>query len=175
MFTSLSGYSVVFAVVRPTLLQVEELRMALSRAYSSTAVALMYDGPQGYNLGRSRFDDISFDNKNVTGYRLAYVLVPGVVAPALPATLLIVWALISCYLSIRYGFLRRCTDTLGSVSMFRLGGDLAVEVKIKAMQGYYSKDIRDAEQTKKLPRLVGDTRPGFSPGHINLVIRVPSN
>jgi hypothetical protein len=175
IFTSMSGDSVVFVVVRPTLLQAEELRKSLSRAYSSTAVQLMYDGPQGFKLGRSQYDGTSFRNGNVTGYRLAYVLVPGVVPPVLPCTLLAIWALISCYLSIRYGFLRRWTDTLDSVSMFQFGGDLADEVKTVDMQGYSYKDIRDADQLTKLPGLVGDMRPGFSPGHITLVDRIPKN
>jgi hypothetical protein len=118
IFTSMLGDSVVFAVVRPTLLQAEELHTALSRAYRSTAVQLMYDGPQGYYLGRSQYEGTSHRNGNVTGYRLAYVLVPDVVPPALPGTLLIIWALISCYLSLRYRFLRRWTNTLDSVSMF---------------------------------------------------------
>jgi hypothetical protein len=175
IFSSMSDDSVVFVVVRPTLLQAEELRKALSRAYSSTAVQLMYDGPQGFKLGQSQYDGTSFRNGNVTGYRLAYVLVPGVVPPVLPCTLLAIWALISCYLSIRYGFLRRWTDTLDSVSMFQFGGDLADEVKTRDLQGYSFKDIRDAEQLTKLPGLVGDMRPAFSPGHITLVNRVFMN
>jgi hypothetical protein len=59
--------------------------------------------------------------------------------------------------------------------MFQFGGDLADAVKTKELQGYSYKDIRDADQLTKLPGLVGDMRPGFSPGHITLVDRIPRN
>jgi len=175
IFTSMLGDSVVFVLVRSTLLQAEQLGIALARAYSSTAVQLMYDGPQGYALGRVLYDGTNSTYENVTDYRPDLVLAPGVVPPALPATLLIIWAIISSYLSIRYGFLRRWTDTLDSFSMFQFGGDLADEVKIKKMPVYSFKDLRDVEQLTKLPGLVGDMRPGFSPGHITLVSRMPAN
>ena len=175
IFTSQSDDNVVFTVVRLTLLQAEDLQMALIRAYSSVAVQLMYDGPQGYNLGRVLHDGTSFTIKDVVGYGPGSILVPGIVPPVLPGTLLIMWALISCYLSVRYGFLRRWADTLDSFSMFQFGGDLGDEVEIKEMPAYSFKDLRNLDQLRNLPGLVGDMRPWFSPGHITLVERKPAN
>lgn len=169
ILTPLSGDNVDFALVRPTLLQARELRRALVRAYSAAAVQLMYDGPQGYQLGRVVQDGTNFTNENATGYRLAPVLVRGPVPPALPGTLLILWALISCLLSLRYGFLRRWADTLDSFSMFQFGGDLSDEVKVKEMPMYSFKDFTDHEQLTEMPGLVGDLRPDFNPGQITLV------
>lgn len=170
-----SDDSVVFALVRPTLLQASELRRSLLRAYGTYAVQLMYDGPQGYTLRRIAGDGNNFTNDNATGYYPAPVLVRGPVPPALPGTLLIIWALISCILSFRYGFQRRWADTLDSFSLFQFGGDISDKVKVKEMPVYSFKDFRDHEQLNQLPGLVGDLRPGFSPGHVTLVERKTAN
>lgn len=153
--------------VRSTLLQAAQLRRALARAYGITAVQLMYDGAQGYKLGHFA----TYENKNVTGYYREQVLVPGDVPPALPAILFFLWALISCILSVKYGFLRRWADTLDSFSMFQFGGDLSTHFRVKEMPAYSFKDLRDHEQLARLPGLVGDLQPSFNPGHITLVHR----
>lgn len=157
--------------IRPTLLQATQLRDALVKAYGIAAVQLMYDGAQGYPL--QHYDDHGavYENENVTGYRREQVLVPGPVPPAIPAILLFLWALISCILSVKYGFSRRWADTLDSFSMFQFGGDLSGYFKVKEMPAYSFKDFRDHEQLARLPGLVGDVRPSFTPGHITLVHR----
>lgn len=175
ILTPMSGDNAVFALVRPTLLQAVELRRALVRAYGAAAVQLMYDGPQGYQLGRATYDGTNFTNENATGYRLAPVLVRGPIPPALPGILLIIWALISCFLSVWFGFLRRWADTLDSFSLFQFGGDLSDQFKVKDMPMYSFKDFRDDKKLKELPGLVGDLRPQFNPGHITLVRREGAN
>lgn len=169
ILTPLSGDNVDFALVRPTLLQARELRRALVRAYGTAAVQLMYDGPQGYQLGRVLYDGTNFTNENATSYRLGSVLVRGPVPPALPGALLIMWALISCFLSVRYGFLRRWADTLDSFSLFQFGGDLGDKFRMKEMPVHSFKDFRDLEKLAELPGLIGDMRPKFDPGHVALV------
>jgi hypothetical protein len=59
--------------------------------------------------------------------------------------------------------------------MFQFGGDLGDEVKIKEMPAYSFKDLRNLDQLRNLPGLVGDMRPWFSPGYITLVERKPAN
>ncbi|KAM0717074.1 hypothetical protein Q7P37_006926 [Cladosporium fusiforme] len=175
ILTHLSNDSTEYALVRPSLLRAEDLRRALSRAYAMAAVQLMYDGPQGYAFKRLSNEDDPFTNRNATSYSSGSVLVRGAVPPALPATLLIIWAIISCILSIRYGFQRRWADTLDSFSMFRFGGDLSDEIKVKEMPLYSSKSFRDHEQLMELPGFVGDSRPEFEPGHVTLVKRLKPN
>ena len=166
LLTSESGDNVVFVLVRPALLQASELRRSLLRAYGTAAVQLMYDGGQGYSFANSG-QRYRFINPNATAYEPARVLGRGLIPPALPGVLLALWALGTCLLSLLYGFNRRWAETLDSFSLFQFGGDASD--KVKEMPAFSVKDFKDHEQLMKLPGLIGDSKPGFTPGHVTLV------
>jgi len=164
--TSESGDNVVYVTVRPTLLQASELRRSLLRAYGTAAVQLMYDGGQGYSFANTG-QRYRIENTNATAFEAAKVLGQGPVPPAIPGVLLALWALGSCLLSLLYGFNRRWADTLGGYSLFRFGGDLSD--KVKDNPGFGVQDFKECDELKRLPGLIGDSRPRFHPGHITLV------
>ena len=166
LLTSESDDNVVFVTVRLTLLQASELRRSLLRAYGTAAVQLMYNGGQGYSFARSG-QQYRFNNTNATAFESAQVLGRGPVPPAIPGVLLALWALGSCFLSLLYGFSRRWAETLDSYSLFQFGGDLSDRVKEKP--GSWVKDFTDHDELRKLPGLIGDSKPHFNPGHITLV------
>jgi hypothetical protein len=157
---------VVPVMVRPSLLQASELRRSLLRAYGTVAVQLMYNGGQGYSFARSG-QQYKFKNPNATAFVSGKVLGRGPVPPVLPGILLALWALGSCSLSFYYGFRRRWAETLDSYSLFQFGGDLSDQVKKEPHTGV--KDFKDHDELRKLPGLIGDSKPRFTPGHITLV------
>jgi hypothetical protein len=126
----------------------------------------MYNGGQGYSFAHTG-QQYRFKNTNATCFASAQVLGPGPIPPIIPAVLLTIWALGSCYLSLRYGFSLRWAETLDSSSLFQFGGDLSDQVKAKPGVGV--KDFKDRDELRKLPGLIGDSRPRFNPGHITLV------
>ncbi|KAK5728157.1 hypothetical protein LTR17_012166 [Elasticomyces elasticus] len=164
--TAMSDDPVVTVTVRPTLLQASELRISLLRAYGTAAAQLMFDGGQGWSYSYSS-QRHSFTNFNATSYEKARVLGQGPISPMIPAVPLVLWALGSCLLSVLYGFERRWADNLDSFSLFQFGGDASD--KVKEMPASAVKDFTDHEQMIRLPGLVGDSRPGFNPGHVTLV------
>lgn len=166
LLTAESDDNVVFALVRPALLQASELRRSLLRAYGTAAVQLMYDGGHGYSFAYSG-QRYSFTNPNATAYEPTRVLGRGRIPPALPGVLLALWALGTCLLSVLYGFNRRWAETLDSFSLFQFGGDASD--KVKEIPAFPVKDFKDHEQLSQLPGLIGDSRPGFNPGHVTLV------
>ncbi|KAH7369687.1 hypothetical protein BKA65DRAFT_3394 [Rhexocercosporidium sp. MPI-PUGE-AT-0058] len=164
--TALADDAVVWLTVRPTLLQASDLRRSLLRAFGTTAVQLMYDGGQGYS-----FEEIGqrfrFTNPNATAFQPIRVLTTGLVPPVIPAILMGLWCLGSCYLSFKYGFKRRWSETLDSFSMFRFGADFGDKVKDNPAFG--RAEAEECEELKALPGLIGDSRPSFQPGHVSLV------
>jgi hypothetical protein len=80
---------------------------------------------------------------------------------------LALWALGSCSLSFYYGFKRRWAETLDSYSLFQFGGDLSDQVKKEPHTGV--KDFKDHDELRKLPGLIGDSKPRFTPRHITFV------
>lgn len=170
--TSESGDNVVFVTVRPTLLQASELRSSLLRAYGTAAVQLMYDGGQGYSFAsggqqRLRF---RFPNPNATAFEAARVLDRGPVPPLVPGVLLAIWACGTSLLSFLYGFRRRWADKLGSYSLLRFGGDLRDQIRNNTGATGMARDRKEWErELRRLPGLIGDSRPNDSPGYITLV------
>jgi hypothetical protein len=166
LLTSMSGDNVVYVTVRPTLLQASELRRSLLRAYGTIAAQLMYNGGQGYSFARSGHQ-YRFNNTNATAFVSAQVLSRGLVPPVIPGVLLVLWALGTCFLSLFYGFNRRWAETLDSYSLFQFGGDLSDQVK--EIPYLRMKDFKDHDELRKLPGLIGDSKPHLIPGHITLV------
>ncbi len=71
--------------------------------------------------------------------------------------LLALWALGSCFLALRYEFDRRWAETLDSFSLFQFGADLGDKVRDNLAFGML--DVEECEELKRLPGLIGDSRP----------------
>ncbi|KAI9767516.1 MAG: hypothetical protein M1839_004476 [Geoglossum umbratile] len=156
-----AGSGVIFQL---SVLQGTDLRKALLRKYAAYAVQLLYNGGHGFS-GQS-IDGLT--NPNATAYQPGKVLQRGVIPPALPAVLLVLWSLGSLAFGCYYGFRRRWAATLDGYSMFRFGADLAEKVRDRPEYGMMV-SFEECEPLRVLPGLVGDARPRFWPGHIALV------
>ena len=164
--TSMSDNNVVSVTVRPTVLQASELRRSLLRAYGTVAAQLMCNGRRGYSFACSG-QQYRFNNTDATAFVSAQVLDQGLIPTVTPGVLLALWVLGTCFLSLSYGFNRRWAETLDSYSLFQFGGDLSDQVKEKPFLSV--KDFKDHHELRKLPELIGDSKPHFTPGHITLV------
>lgn len=80
-----------------------------------------------------------------------------------PAMLLGIWAISSMIFSIMYRFRRRWAATLDGYSMFRFGADFGQMVEKNKRFGS-TEDYETCGALRKIPGLVGDTRPKFAPG-----------
>ncbi|KAE8149861.1 hypothetical protein BDV25DRAFT_140379 [Aspergillus avenaceus] len=101
-------------------LQANDLQESIMLAYGMDAIQLMYDGVDSF---ASAYPDV-----NLTSSKASKVLVPGVVPPAIPAVLFIIWAATCVVLGAVYGFRPRWSDTLDSYSLFRFGVNLAASI-----------------------------------------------
>ncbi|RAL06021.1 uncharacterized protein BO80DRAFT_440749 [Aspergillus ibericus CBS 121593] len=93
-------------------LQAEELRRSVMLAHALDALQLMYDGVS--SLGNA------YSNPNLTSSRSGRVLIPGVIPAIFPAVFFLIWAGACLILGVRYGFVRRCSDTLDRRCLFEL-------------------------------------------------------
>jgi hypothetical protein len=93
--------------LQSSLLQADELKASLLRAYSLYALALVYNSGVGYVDGNGTFVAASFVNTEAIVYVEDTILIPGIVPPVVAAVLLTLWALGSFVLSVLYGFRKR--------------------------------------------------------------------
>ncbi|KAF7539784.1 hypothetical protein G7054_g1830 [Neopestalotiopsis clavispora] len=93
--------------LQSSLLQADELKNSLLRAYSLYSLALVYNSGVGYVDGNGTYVAASFMNQEALTYVEDTILIPGIVPPAVAVVLLTLWALGSLILSVLYGFRKR--------------------------------------------------------------------
>ncbi|PYI03740.1 hypothetical protein BO78DRAFT_268751, partial [Aspergillus sclerotiicarbonarius CBS 121057] len=93
-------------------LQARELQQSVMLAHAIDALQLMYDGVTSF--------ENSYLNPNLTSSTPGKVLTPGVAPALFPAVLFLAWAGICSILGVKYGFVRRCADTLDRRYLLRL-------------------------------------------------------
>ncbi|KAK6358150.1 hypothetical protein TWF730_007504 [Orbilia blumenaviensis] len=146
-----------FLGAAPSVLQAEDLKRALLRAYKTHAIHIMYDGlsdpTYAWKLG------------NVTIGTEATILTRGVVPPEIILGLLMVWALSIIILSVAYQFRRRWTETLDGYTIFRFGVDRPDDVLPEMLAGEFD----NAAVLERLPGMIGDLEPDNEVGYIGLV------
>ncbi|RVD85508.1 uncharacterized protein DFL_003829 [Arthrobotrys flagrans] len=146
-----------FLGAAPSVLQAEDLKKAILRAYKTHAIHIMYDG----------LTDPTFAWKleNVTIGTQAMVLARGAVSPEIVLGMLIAWALAIVILSLAYQFRRRWTETLDGYTIFRFGVDRPDDVVPEMLAG----EFENAAALERLPGMVGDLEPEKEVGYIGLV------
>ncbi|OOF98015.1 hypothetical protein ASPCADRAFT_32903, partial [Aspergillus carbonarius ITEM 5010] len=93
-------------------LQARELQQSVMSAHAMDALQLMYDGVTSF--------ENSYLNSNLTSSTPGKVLTPGVAPALFPAVLFLIWAGFCSILGLKYGFVRRCADTLDRDYLLRL-------------------------------------------------------
>ncbi|KAK6348074.1 hypothetical protein TWF718_005892 [Orbilia javanica] len=146
-----------FLGAAPSVLQADDLRNAILRAYKTHAVHIMYDG-----LADPTF---AWRLSNVTMGTKAMILTRGAVAPEVILGMLIAWALSIIILSLAYQFRRRWTETLDGYTIFRFGVDRPDDVLPEMLAGEFD----NAAVLERLPGMVGDLEPDRDVGYIGLV------
>ncbi|KAK6501413.1 hypothetical protein TWF481_009253 [Arthrobotrys musiformis] len=146
-----------FLGAAPSVLQAEDLKRAVLRAYKTHAVHIMYDG-----LADPTF---AWRLENVTIGTQAMILTRGVVPPEIVLGMLIAWALSIVILSLAYQFRRRWTETLDGYTIFRFGVDRPDDVVPEMLAGEFD----NAAVLERLPGMVGDLEPDKDVGYIGLV------
>ncbi|KAK2746128.1 hypothetical protein FQN55_005757 [Onygenales sp. PD_40] len=143
-------------------LQARQLLEAVSLAHAVDALQLMYDGVTTFGA--------AWDHLNTTSSRPSKILDTGVLLPIIPAIPLIIWALGSAILGAMYGFRRRWAETLDGYCLFRFGADFSKQISdnpdFSGIEPFYK-----SRGLKRLPGLIGDSRPKMDIGHISLVNR----
>ncbi|KAK6532550.1 hypothetical protein TWF281_006735 [Arthrobotrys megalospora] len=146
-----------FLGAAPSVLQAQDLRNAMLRAYKTHAIHIMYDGlsdpTYAWKLG------------NVTIGKEATILTRGVVPPEIVLGMLTAWALSIIILSLAYQFRRRWTETLDGYTIFRFGVDRPDDVVPEMLAGEFD----NAAVLERLPGMVGDLEPDKEVGYIGLV------
>ncbi|RFU30890.1 hypothetical protein B7463_g5464, partial [Scytalidium lignicola] len=104
-------------------IQPQTLQKSIMLAHAMDALQLMYDGTYGF--------EGAWLNTNLTSSKPGKLLTTGVVLPAIPAVLFMIWAVCCALLGVFFGFRRRWSDCLDGYSFFRLGVDSADDVKEK--------------------------------------------
>ncbi|KAF3192663.1 hypothetical protein TWF788_000270 [Orbilia oligospora] len=146
-----------FLGAAPSVLQAEDLKRAILRAYKTHAVHIMYDG-----LADPTF---AWKLENVTMGTPTMILTRGVVPPEIILGMLMAWALAIVILSVTYQFRRRWTETLDGYTIFRFGVDRPDDVLPEMLAGEFD----NAAVLEKLPGMVGDLEPDNEVGYIGLV------
>jgi hypothetical protein len=146
----------------PSPLQPSSLVRSLLQAHASYALQLEYNGHYGMPGGGGYVDT------NVTALPAGKVLSVGVVPPAFVAVLLLAWAVISSVLGCLYGFRRRWSQVLDGYSMFRFGADCGDFVLSRPDFGSAA-DFEKCDALRRIPGMVGNLAPSWTPGHIGLV------
>ncbi|KAK6518161.1 hypothetical protein TWF506_005321 [Arthrobotrys conoides] len=146
-----------FLGAAPSVLQAEDLKKAILRAYKTHAIHIMYDG----------LTDPTFTWKleNVTVGTQTMILTRGAVPPEIILGMLMAWALAIVILSLTYQFRRRWTETLDGYTIFRFGVDRPDDVVPEMLAGEFD----NAAVLEKLPGMVGDLEPDSEVGYIGLV------
>ncbi|KAK2810506.1 hypothetical protein FQN50_002995 [Emmonsiellopsis sp. PD_5] len=143
-------------------LQARQLLEAVTLAHAVDALQLMYDGVTTFGA--------AWAHPNTTSSRLSKIIDTGVLPPIIPAIPLIIWALGSAILGAMYGFRRRWAETLDGYCLFRFGADFGKEISdnpdFSGIEPFYK-----SRGLKRLPGLIGDSRPKMDIGHISLVNR----
>ncbi|KAF3214103.1 hypothetical protein TWF106_010595 [Orbilia oligospora] len=146
-----------FLGAAPSVLQAEDLKRAILRAYKTHAVHIMYDG-----LADPTF---AWKLENVTMGTPTMILTRGVVPPEIILGMLMAWAMAIVILSVTYQFRRRWTETLDGYTIFRFGVDRPDDVLPEMLAGEFD----NAAVLEKLPGMVGDLEPDNEVGYIGLV------
>lgn len=154
-------------LIQTYLFQATDLRNSILRAYASYASQLAYNGGQGFSSLDGTVS-LNFTNPNLTAYEPSIVLQRGVISPALPAVLLVIWALGTFVLGCWYGFRPRWAPKVDGFSLFVFGVDLAERVKSGGGIGSMI-DSEECHVLRELPGLVGDAKPADATGRIGLV------
>ncbi|KAK6500003.1 hypothetical protein TWF481_010360 [Arthrobotrys musiformis] len=139
-----------------SVIQAEELKESVLRAYKSYAVQLMYDGlPDA--LARWEMRGISVGTPSKT-------LIRGVVPAEIVFALLSIWGLSIILLALFYQFSRRWTVKLDAFSMFKFGVTRPEDITPEQLTGK-----RGLQGLEALPGTVGDLRASSPVGEIGLV------
>ncbi|KAK2802464.1 hypothetical protein FQN51_004527 [Onygenales sp. PD_10] len=143
-------------------LQAPQLLEAVMLAHAVDALQLMYDGVTTFRA--------AWSHPSTTSSRPSKILDTGVLPPIIPAIPLIIWALGSAILGAMYGFRRRWAETLDGYCLFRFGADFSKQISdnpdFSGIEPFYK-----SRGLKRLPGLIGDSRPKMDIGHISLVNR----
>ncbi|KAK3376273.1 hypothetical protein B0T24DRAFT_665270 [Lasiosphaeria ovina] len=147
----------------PSPLQPSSLIRSLLQAHASYALQLEYDGRYGMPGG-----DNGYIDPNVTALPAGKVLSVGVMSPVFVAVLLVAWAVVSSALGCWYGFRRRWSQVLDGYSMFRFGADHGDFIRSQPDFGSAA-DFDECNSLRRIPGMVGNSAPSWTPGHIGLV------
>jgi len=150
------------AWLAPSPLQPSSLVRSLLQAHASYALQLEYDSQYGIP-GAGGYVDV-----NVTALPADKVLSAGVVPPVFVVVLLLAWAVISSTMGCWYGFRRRWSQVLDGYSMFRFGADCGDFVRSRPDFGSAA-DFENCDALRRIPGMVGNLAPSWTPGHIGLV------
>lgn len=124
------------------------------------ALQIVYDGVGSF--------ENAYLHSNLTSSRPGKVVKKGKLPPVVPAVLFVIWAAGSIILAIGFGFGRRWSSSLGGYSLFRLGADLAEEIRDQvdflSVQGF-----EKCEKLWRLPGFAGDSRVRMDIGYISLI------
>ncbi|KAK1144182.1 hypothetical protein N8T08_005595 [Aspergillus melleus] len=101
------------SVVHRRFLQARELQKSVMLAHAIDALQLMYDGVDSFEHATI--------NPDLSSSRPGKVLTSGVVPAPCPAVLFLVWSLGCLMLGLRYGFVRRWSDTLDGYYLLSVG------------------------------------------------------
>jgi hypothetical protein len=127
-------------------IQPQMLQESVMLAFGLDALHLMYNT-------QYKFDG-AWKHPNLTTSEPGKILTRGTAGPTAPAILLAIWA-VSCFLlSAWYGFRPRWSDSLNGYELFRLGVQMADDVK--GQPGYLT--ARDVRQLSSLSSFPGSVR-----------------
>ncbi|KAF3912758.1 hypothetical protein ABW20_dc0104533 [Dactylellina cionopaga] len=146
-----------FLGAAPSVLQAEDLRMALLRAHKTHAIHIMYDG--------LTLPTYKWKLAGVTVGEEAMIVTRGVVPPEAVLVMLTLWALSIIVLAAAYQFRRRWTETLDGYTIFRFGVDRPEDLVPEMLAGEFD----NAAVLEGLPGMVGDLEPTKEVGYIGLV------
>ncbi|KAK6538839.1 hypothetical protein TWF694_010404 [Orbilia ellipsospora] len=137
-------------------IQADELRESVLRAYKSYAVQLMYDGlPDA--LARWEMRGIAVGTPSKT-------LIRGVVPAEIVFALLAIWGAVIVILALFYQFSRRWTVKLDAFSMFKMGVTRPESITPDRLAGRQGR-----QGLESIPGTVGDMRASSPVGEIGLV------
>ncbi len=156
--------------VLPRLLTSEDLRRSMIQLFGSYTSQLMYRGYQAAAArgGISGEAELSWTHESLVSADQTLVLGRGILNPLVVVALLFLWAAICLTLALCYGFQRRWAETMDGFSVIRFGADAVGSGLYDFATDTIPREMEHAGWLRKLPGMVGDSRPGHDPGYIAL-------